>query len=96
MQVKRPTKINKHHLKSLQDTYSKNNGEEATQKQSASKTKKKDIKLLVIFSEIFHTHIPYHVTTNQLNFDKTHITGFRKTRDNRIKNLRTDSSNKSQ
>ena len=58
--------------------------------------KRKDIKLLVICSEIPHTQIPHHVTTSQLNFDKIQITGFRKTRDNRIRNLRTDYSNKSQ
>ena len=58
--------------------------------------KRKDIKLLVICSKIPHTQIPHHVTTSQLNFDKIQITGFRKTRDNRTRNLRTDSSNKSQ
>ena len=41
MQVKRPIKINKYHLKSLPDTYSKNAREGATQKQSTSKQKKK-------------------------------------------------------
>ena len=40
MQVKTPIKINKYHLKSLQDTYSKNTREGATQKQSTSKQKK--------------------------------------------------------
>ena len=39
IQVKRPIKINKYHLKSLQDTYSKNTREGATQKQSTSKQK---------------------------------------------------------
>ena len=58
--------------------------------------KRKDIKLLVICSEIPHTQIPHHVTTSQLNFYKIQITGFRKTQDNRTRNLRTDSSNKSQ
>ena len=58
--------------------------------------KRKDIKLLVICSEIPHTQIPHHVTTSQLNFDKIQITGFRKTRENRTRNLRTDSSNKRQ
>ena len=43
--------------------------------------KRKDIKLLVICSEIPHTHILHHVTTIQLNFDKIQVTGFRKTRD---------------
>ena len=57
--------------------------------------KRKDIKLLVICSEIPHTQIPHHVATSQLNFDKIQITGFRKTQDNRARNLRTDSSNKS-
>ena len=95
MQVKRPIKMNKYHLKSLQDTYSKNTREGATQKHSTSK-QKKDIKLLVICSEIPQTQIPHHVTTSQLNFDKIQITGFRKTRDNRTRNLRIDSSNKSQ
>ena len=41
IQVKRPIKINKYHLKSLQDTYSKNTCERTTQKQSTSKQKKK-------------------------------------------------------
>ena len=41
IQVKRPIKINKYHLKSLQDTHSKNTCEGATQKQSTSKQKKK-------------------------------------------------------
>ena len=57
---------------------------------------KKNLKLLVICSEIPNTQIPHHVTTSQLNFDKIQITDFRKTRDNRTRNLRTDSSNKSQ
>ena len=54
------------------------------------------MKLLVICSEIPHTQIPYHVATSQLSFDKIQITGFRKTRDNRAGNLKTDLSNKSQ
>ena len=45
-------------------------------------------------SEIPHTQVPYHVATSQLNFDKIQITGFRNTRDNRARNLRTGSSNK--
>ena len=57
---------------------------------------KKNLKLLVICSEIPNTQIPHHVTTSQLNFDKIQITDFRKTRDNRTRNLRRDSSNKSQ
>ena len=40
IQVKKPIKINKYNLKSLQDTYSKNTREGATQKQSTSKRKK--------------------------------------------------------
>ena len=44
MQVKRPIKMNKYHLKSLQDTYSKNTREGATQKQSTSKQKMKRYK----------------------------------------------------
>ena len=44
MQVKRPIKINKYDLKSLQDTYSKNTREGATQKQRTSKQKKKRYK----------------------------------------------------
>ena len=44
VQVKRPIKINKYHLKSLQDTYAKNAREGATQKQSTSKQKKKRYK----------------------------------------------------
>ena len=39
IQVKRSIKINKNHLKSLQDTYSKNTREGGTQKQSTSKQK---------------------------------------------------------
>ena len=39
IQVKRPIKINKYHIKSLQDTYSKNTREGVTQKQSTSKQK---------------------------------------------------------
>ena len=57
---------------------------------------KKNLKLLVICSETPNTQIPHYVTTSQLNFDKIQITDFRKTRDNRTRNLRTDSSNKSQ
>ena len=45
-------------------------------------------------SEIPHTQIPCHVATSQLNFGKIQITGFRNTRDNRARNLRTGSSNK--
>ena len=58
--------------------------------------KRKDIKLLVICSEIPHTQIRHHAATSNLNFDKIQITGFCKTRDNIARNLRTDSSNKSQ
>ena len=77
--------------------HSKNTREGGTQKQSTSKQKKrKDIKLLVICSEILHTQILHHVTTSQLNFDKIQINGFRKMRDNRTRNLRTDSNNKSE
>ena len=39
--MKRPIKINKYHLKSLQDRYSKNTREGVTQKQSTSKQKMK-------------------------------------------------------
>ena len=48
--------------------------------------KRKDIKLLVICSEIPHTQIPHHVATSQLNCDKIQITGFHKMRDNRAGN----------
>ena len=65
-------------------------------KAQINKKKKKNLKLLVICSETPNTQIPHHVTTSQLNFDKIQITDFRKTRDNRTRNLRTDSSNKSQ
>ena len=58
--------------------------------------KRKDIKLLLICSEISHTQTLNHVETSQLNNDKIQITGFRKTRDNTAGNLRTNSSNKSQ
>ena len=44
IQVKRPIKINNYHLKSLEDTYSKNTREGATQKQSTSKQKMKRYK----------------------------------------------------
>ena len=43
IQVKRPIKINKYHLKSLQDTFSKSTHKGATQKQSTSKQKKEKI-----------------------------------------------------
>ena len=43
IQVKRTIEINKYHRKSLQDTFSKNNREGATQKQSTSKQKKEKI-----------------------------------------------------
>ena len=56
----------------------------------------KDIKQLVICSEIPYAQIPHHVATSQLNCDKIQITGFHKTKDNRAGNVRTDSSNKSQ
>ena len=52
--------------------------------------------MLAICSEIPHTHTLHHVVTSQLNFHKIQITSFRKTRNNRARNLRTDSSNKSQ
>ena len=58
--------------------------------------KRKDIKLLVIYSYIPHSQVSNHVVTGQLNFDKIQITDFRKTRNNRAGNLRTDSGNKSQ
>ena len=58
--------------------------------------KRKDIKLLVICSYIPHSQVSNHVVTGQLNFDKIQITDFRKTRNNRAGNLRTDSGNKSQ
>ena len=96
MQVKRPIKFNKFHLKGLEDTYSKNTREAATEKQRTRKQKKKRYKSIrYLFRDSPHPD-PAHVTTSQLNFDKIEITGFRKTQDNRPKNLRTDSSNKSQ
>ena len=57
--------------------------------------KRKDVKLLVICSDIPHSQVSNHGATGQLNFDKIQVTGFRKTRDNRADNLRTDSGNKS-
>ena len=54
--------------------------------------KGKDIKLLVICSEISHTKILHHVATSQLNCEEIQIAGFRKTRDNKARNLRTGSS----
>ena len=80
----------------MQDTHSKNTREGATQKQSTSKQKKKKYKTVSNLFRDSHTQILHHVTTSQLNFDKIQITGFRKTPDNRTRNLRTDSSNKSQ
>ena len=66
-------------------------------KSKAQINKKKYLKLLVICSEIPNTQIPHHVTTSQLNFDKIQITDFRKMRDSRTRNLRTDSKvNKSE
>ena len=44
IQVKSPIEINKYYLRSLQDTYSKNTREGATQKKSTSKQKKKRYK----------------------------------------------------
>ena len=41
--------------------------------------KRKDIKLLVICSEIPQTQIPHHVATSLLYFDKIQITSFSKT-----------------
>ena len=41
--------------------------------------KTKDIKLLVICSEISHTQIPHHVATSQLDFDKNQINAKRET-----------------
>ena len=55
MQVKRPIKMNKYHLKSLQDTYSKNTREGATQRQSTSKQKKKRYKTVRKFVLRFPT-----------------------------------------
>ena len=56
MQVKRPIKINKYHLKGLQDMYSKNTREGATQKQSTSKQKKKRYKTFSnLFRDFSHT-----------------------------------------
>ena len=48
------------------------------------------IQLLVTCSEIPHTQILHHVATMQLDYNKSQITGFRKTRDNRTGKLRTD------
>ena len=89
-------KINKYYLKILQDTHSKIPAKELHKSKVQVNKKRKDIKLLVICFEIPHTQIPYHLATSLLNIDKTQITGFRKTRDNRTRNLRIDSSNKSQ
>ena len=50
--------------------------------------------MLVICFEIPNTQTPHHVATSQLNIDKIQITGFRKTRDSRSRNLITESSNK--
>ena len=52
--------------------------------------------MLVICFEIPNTQTPHHVATSQLNIDKIQITGFRKTQDNRKRNLRTEPNNKTQ
>ena len=77
----------------MQETYSKIPAKELYKNKVQVNKKRKDIKLLVICSEIPHTQIPHHVGTNQLNFDKFQMTGFRKMRDNKAGNLRTDSGN---
>ena len=96
MQVKRPMKIDKYHLKILQDTHSKIPAKELHKSKVQVNKKRKDIKLLVICFEIPHTQKLHHVATNRLNFDTIQIAGFCNTRDNRAGNLTTDSSNKSQ
>ena len=97
MQVKRSIKINKNHLQKVCKTRTEKVAVKEPHKSKAQVNKKrKDIKLLVICSEIPHILILHHVTTSQLNFDKIQITGFRKTRANRTRNLRTNSSDKSQ
>ena len=54
MQVKRPIKINKYHLKSLQDRYSKNTSEGVTQKQSTNKKKKRYKTVSNLFPDFPH------------------------------------------
>ena len=54
------------------------------------------VKLFVICFENPHTQILHLVATNQLNHDKSQITGFHKMQDTRAGNPRTESSNKSQ
>ena len=58
--------------------------------------KRKDIKLLVICSEISRTQIPHYVATSHMNCDKIQTTGLHKTRGNKAGNLRLESSNESQ
>ena len=77
IQVRRPIRINNYHLKGLHHTYSKNNRQGAA-KYTLTK-KRKDIKLLVICSEIPCTQIPpitswrmqnTHETAQQLEWVK--------------------------
>ena len=59
IQVKSPIEINKYYLKSLQDTYSKNTREGATQKKSTSKQKKKRYKTVItLFRDSPHPDPP--------------------------------------
>ena len=77
----------KYHLKSLRDTFSKNTCE--------GEYLRRSYKAINNLFRDSHTQIPHHVATSRLNFDKIQITGFRKTRDKRARNLRTGSNNKS-
>ena len=91
MEVKRPNKVNKYHLKSC-----KKRSQKLNKSKLQVNKKREDIKLFVICSKIPHTHIPYHVATSQWNRDRSQITGFPNTRDNRAGILRTDFSDKHQ
>ena len=96
IQVKRPIKINKYHLKSWQETLKKIPSKKRHKSEAQLNKKRHDVKLWVIYYEIPNTQIPHHVATSRLSCDKIETTGFCKTRDNRVGNLRTDSSNESQ
>ena len=92
IQVKRPIKTNKYCLNTGTEKIS---AKELYKSKGQVNIKRKDIKLLVICSEIPPHPDPASCGNSQLNCDKVQITGFRKTLDNRAGNLRTDTVMKS-
>ena len=80
MEIKGFIKINKYYLKRQREAYSKNT--------------RIYIKPFVICSKIYHTQIPHHVATSELNRNKNQVIGFHKMPDARAWNLKTDSRNK--